>query len=94
MAKRAERTRWVTYLHVSTVEQAEKELSLTAQRQSAADFAARHEAVIDHHYVEPGASGTLADVPAPQAKADEVTIRVRAFSPLAPSPNANACESR
>lgn len=59
MAKtRAERTRWVSYLRVSTVEQAEKELSLTAQRHSAEEFAARHDAVIDHHYVEPGASGT------------------------------------
>ena len=58
MAKRAERTRWVSYLRVSTVEQAEKELSLTAQRRSAEEFAARHEAVIDHHYLEPGASGT------------------------------------
>lgn len=28
--KRAERTRWVSYLCVSTVEQAEKELSLIA----------------------------------------------------------------
>lgn len=59
MAKtRAERTRWVSYLRVSTVEQAEKELSLTAQRHSAEEFAARHDAVIDHHYIEPGASGT------------------------------------
>jgi DNA invertase Pin-like site-specific DNA recombinase len=58
MAKRIERTRWVSYLRVSTVEQAEKELSLTAQRHSAEEFAARHDAVIDHHYVEPGASGT------------------------------------
>ncbi|MCL2726081.1 MAG: recombinase family protein [Polyangiaceae bacterium] len=58
MAKRAERARWVSYLRVSTVEQAEKELSLTAQRRSAEEFAARHGAVIDHHYVEPGASGT------------------------------------
>lgn len=59
MAKtRAERTRWVSYLRVSTVEQAEKELSLTAQRRSADEFAARHDAVIDHHYVEAGASGT------------------------------------
>ncbi|MFO0568035.1 MAG: recombinase family protein [Polyangiaceae bacterium] len=54
----AERTRWVSYLRVSTVEQAEKELSLTAQRRSAEEFAARHDTVIDHHYVEPGASGT------------------------------------
>lgn len=59
MAKtRAERTRWVSYLRVSTVEQAEKELSLTAQRHSAEEFAARHDGVIDHHYVEAGASGT------------------------------------
>jgi site-specific DNA recombinase len=59
MAKaRAERTRWVSYLRVSTVEQAEKELSLTAQRRSAEEFAARHDALIDHHYIEPGASGT------------------------------------
>jgi site-specific DNA recombinase len=56
--KRAERTRWVSCLRVSTVEQAETELSLAAQRHSAEEFAARHEAVIDHHYVEPGASGT------------------------------------
>jgi len=56
--KRAERTCWVSYLRVSTVEQAEKELSLTAQRRSAEEFAARHGAFIDHHYVEPGASGT------------------------------------
>lgn len=59
MAKRlAERARWVSYLRVSTVEQAEKELSLTAQRRSAEEFATRHDAVIDHHYVEAGASGT------------------------------------
>jgi Resolvase, N terminal domain len=56
--KRIERTRWVSYIRVSTVEQAEKELSLAAQRHSAEEFAARHDAVIDHHYVEPGASGT------------------------------------
>lgn len=58
MARRTERTRWVSYLRVSTVEQAEKDLSLTAQRRSAEEFAARQGAVIDHHYVEPGASGT------------------------------------
>lgn len=58
MAKRTDRTRWVSYLRVSTVEQAEKELSLTAQRRSADEFAAHHDAVIEHHYVEAGASGT------------------------------------
>lgn len=58
MARRDERTRWVSYLRVSTVEQAEKELSLTAQRRSTEEFSARHGAVVDHHYVELGASGT------------------------------------
>ncbi len=60
MAKRSERTRWVSYLRVSTVEQAEKELSLTAQRRSADDFAARHEAVIPHRQdsCRPDQSGT------------------------------------
>jgi site-specific DNA recombinase len=59
MAKmRAERTCWVSYFRVSTVDQAEKELSLTAQRRSADEFAVRHDAVIDHHYLELGASGT------------------------------------
>jgi hypothetical protein len=42
MAKRTERTCWVSYLRVSTVEQAEKELSLTEQRRSGEEFAARH----------------------------------------------------
>lgn len=64
MAKtRAEHTRWVSYLRVSTVDQAEKELSLTAQRHSAEEFAARHDAVIDHDYVEAGASGADAHRP-------------------------------
>jgi DNA invertase Pin-like site-specific DNA recombinase len=58
MTKHAERARWVSYLRVSTVEQAEKELSLIAQRHAATDFAGRHGAVIDHEYVEAGASGT------------------------------------
>lgn len=60
---RAERTRWVSYLRVSTVEQAEKELSLTAQRRSAEEFADRHDAIIEHHYLEPGASGTATHRP-------------------------------
>ena len=58
MTKHAERARWVSYLRVSTVEQAEKELSLIAQRHAATDFAGRHGAVIDHECVEAGASGT------------------------------------
>jgi len=45
-------------LRVSTAEQAEKELTLTAQRRSAEEFAARHDAAIDQHDIVPGASGT------------------------------------
>lgn len=58
MARRTEPTRWVSHLRVRTVEQAEKELSLTAQRHAVVDFATRHRALIDHEYVEAGASGT------------------------------------
>ncbi|MBN2196786.1 MAG: recombinase family protein [Polyangiaceae bacterium] len=58
MTRKPERTHWVSYLRVSTAEQAERELSLTAQRRAVGDFAGRHGAVIDREYVEPGASGT------------------------------------
>ena len=48
---------------MSTAEQAERALSITAQRHAVSEFAARHGAVIDHEYVEPGASGTDPDRP-------------------------------
>ena len=41
------RNRWVSYLRVSTAEQAERELSLTAQRRAVVEFATRHDATID-----------------------------------------------
>jgi DNA invertase Pin-like site-specific DNA recombinase len=52
------RSRWVSYLRVSTAEQAERELSLTAQRRAVSEVASRYGANIDQEYAEPGASGT------------------------------------
>src|SRR5262249_40164143 len=43
---------------VSTAEQAERDLSLPAQREAIRDFAERHGARIGEEYVEVGASGT------------------------------------
>ncbi len=58
MEKRTECTRWISYLRVSTVERAEKELSLTAQRRSVEDFAARHGAIIAPSRCRARPSGT------------------------------------
>lgn len=63
MRARGERSAWVAYVRVSTSEQAEKDLSLPAQRKAIAEFAARHGAVIAQEYVEAGASGTDANRP-------------------------------
>jgi DNA invertase Pin-like site-specific DNA recombinase len=57
MGARAERSAWVSYLRVSTPEQADRELSLPAQRRAVEDFAARHGATIAREYVEAGCSG-------------------------------------
>jgi len=57
MRTRAERSAWVSYLRVSTVEQADRELSLPAQRRAVEEFAARHGATIAREYVEAGCSG-------------------------------------
>jgi DNA invertase Pin-like site-specific DNA recombinase len=38
----------VSYLRVSTAEQAERALSITAQRHAVGEFAARHSTVIDY----------------------------------------------
>jgi len=51
------RNAWVSYLRVSTPEQAERELSLPAQRDAVESFARRRNACIAREYVEPGASG-------------------------------------
>jgi DNA invertase Pin-like site-specific DNA recombinase len=63
MRPRGERRHWVAYARVSTAEQAEKDLSLPAQRKAIAEFAARHGKTIEEEYVEAGASGTDANRP-------------------------------
>lgn len=63
MCGRDDRHEWVAYARVSTAEQAEKDLSLPAQCEAIAEFAARHGASIAQEYVEAGASGTDAHRP-------------------------------
>ncbi|MCK5798830.1 MAG: recombinase family protein [Deltaproteobacteria bacterium] len=53
-----ERSVWVSYLRVSTQEQAAKDLSLPAQRVAVEDYARRNGEVIRQEYIEPGCSGT------------------------------------
>jgi site-specific DNA recombinase len=59
MPQRADQRRgaWVSYLRVSTPEQAERELSLPAQRHAPQEYAMRHGADIAREYVETGSSG-------------------------------------
>lgn len=63
----AVRARWVSYLRVSTHEQAERDLSIPAQRAAIAEFAARHGASIAREYIDAGRSGR--DVHRPQLRA-------------------------
>lgn len=49
---------WVSYLRVSTPEQAAKDLSLPAQREAVEEYARRNGQVIAHEYIESGCSGT------------------------------------
>ncbi len=51
------RHEWFSYLRVSTAEQAERDLSLPAQRHAVEDYAARHSATIAREYLEAGCSG-------------------------------------
>jgi site-specific DNA recombinase len=51
------RSAWISYLRVSTAEQADRELSISAQRRAAQEHASRHGASILREYVEAGASG-------------------------------------
>jgi len=55
------RDKWVSYLRVSTIEQAERELSLLAQQRGADEYAARNGETISRHYIEAGASGLKAN---------------------------------
>ena len=52
------RSAWVSYLRVSTPEQAERDLSLPAQRHSVVAYAEAHGATIVREYLEEGHSGT------------------------------------
>lgn len=52
------RSEWISYLRVSTHEQAERDLSLPAQRHAVEEYAARHGVQIVREYVEAGCSGT------------------------------------
>ena len=61
MPKGRARETWIAYLRVSTSEQAERELSLPAQRRAVQDYAARHGRMISREYVEAGCSGTSAN---------------------------------
>ncbi len=58
MGRLKERSKWVSYLRVSTPEQAERELSLPAQRHALNAYAERAGHPIDREYVEAGCSGT------------------------------------
>ena len=52
------RSIWVSYLRVSTPEQAAKDLSLPAQREAVAEYARRSGQEIAQEYLESGCSGT------------------------------------
>ncbi len=52
------RVAWVSYLRVSTSEQAERDLSLPAQRRAIEEYAVRNHQAIAREYVEEGRSGT------------------------------------
>ncbi len=56
MPKRSDRHAWVSYLRVSTPAQAERELSIPAQRRAVQEHAERHGATIVREYVESGCS--------------------------------------
>jgi len=55
---REKRSEWVGYLRVSTPEQAERDLSLPAQRRAVEEYAARNGRTLSRVYVEEGCSGT------------------------------------
>lgn len=53
-ADASQRVAWVSYLRVSTHGQAERELSIPAQRAAIEEYAARHGAQIAREYIETG----------------------------------------
>jgi site-specific DNA recombinase len=58
MPRPEQRITWVSYLRVSTAEQAERDLSLPAQRHAIDAYARAHGATIAREFVEEGHSGT------------------------------------
>ena len=58
MPRTERRTEWVAYVRVSTTEQAERDLSLPAQRRAIETYAKAHGATIAREFVEEGHSGT------------------------------------
>ena len=66
---------WVSYLRVSTQDQADRELSIPAQRAAVVDFAARHGAVIVREYVDAGWSGRDAHRPQYRALVGDALAR-------------------
>jgi DNA invertase Pin-like site-specific DNA recombinase len=58
MPRLERRTEWVAYVRVSTTEQAERDLSLPAQRRAIDTYVKAHGAAIAREFVEEGHSGT------------------------------------
>jgi site-specific DNA recombinase len=61
MPRDSARSEWISSLRVSTHEQAERDLSLPAQRYAVEEYAVRHGVKIAREYVEAGCSGTSAN---------------------------------
>jgi site-specific DNA recombinase len=72
MPRRPERTAWVSYLRVSTHEQADRELSLPAQRHAITEYAAHHGTTLAREFADAGRSGTDAHRPAFQQMLEAV----------------------
>ncbi len=63
---------WVSYLRVSTLEQADREISLANQRRAIEAYAARHGRTILREYVDAGRSGASENRPAYQQMLSDV----------------------
>ena len=74
------RDAWVSYLRVSTAEQADRELSIPAQRQAVGDYARRMGHVLAHEYIENGRSATNSNRPIFRVNPSPATREVRTSS--------------
>ncbi len=75
MPRECARLTWVSYLRVSTVEQAERNLSIPAQRAAVDEYARAHGALIAREYIDAGASGRSAHRPEFRKMIDDVSAR-------------------